>query len=139
LSNNLEKIINKKAVGDLAEKFKGIDLTKADKKQIDELAEVASQTVNFKAAGELVDGAKDMKTIVGNGGVAGLSRSLSAADDLADLNRLSKLSKVSKGKYAGHITLAPKLAKSVYKVLNVLFQAIAFLLSAILWLISVIW
>lgn len=116
-----------------------VEIESVDKKKIDELTELATKTVNFKAAGALVDGAKDMKTIAGSSGVVGLSRSLAAADDLADLNRLSKLSKVSKGKYAGHITMAPKLAKSVYKVLNILFQAIAFLLSTILWLIGVIW
>ena len=138
-ASEIDKIINKPALGDLAEKFKRVEIESVDKKQIEELTELATKTVNFKAAGALVDGAKDMKSIAGSSGVVGLSKSLAAADDLADLNRLSKLSKVSKGKYAGHITLAPKLAKSVYKVLNILFQAIAFLLSAILWLIGVIW
>lgn len=138
-ASEIDKIINKTALADLAEKFKRVEIEAVDKKQIEELTELATKTVNVKAAGALVDGAKDMKSIAGSSGVVGLSKSLAAADDLADLNRLSKLSKVSKGKFAGHITLAPKLAKSVYKVLNILFQAIAFLLSAVLWLVGAIW
>jgi len=138
-SDQIDNIINKPALGDLADKFKKVDMESIDKKQIDELTELAKNTVNVKAAGPLMDSVSDMKVITNNAGVAGLSRSLSVADDLADLNRLSKLSKVTKGKYAGHITLAPWLAKSVYKVLSVLMQAIAFLLCAVLWLIGTIW
>ncbi|WP_445769317.1 hypothetical protein [Rheinheimera sp.] len=138
-SGQIDNIINKKVVGDLADKFNKIDLDRLDNKQINEFTELAKSAVNFKAAGPLVDSVSDMKVITNYSGVGGLSRSLAAADDLTDLKRLSKLSTATKGKYAGHITLAPKLAKSVYKVLNILIQAIVFLLSALLWLAAAIW
>lgn len=138
-AGHIDNVINQPAVADFTAKFKKINFEDLDVKQVDELQGLAKKTVNLKAAGPLFDSVNDMKAITSNAGVAGLSRSLSAADDLADLNRLSKLSKVTKSKYAGHITLAPELAKSVYKVLSILMQAIAFLLSAVLWLIGIIW
>ena len=136
-TNHSEKIINKQAIENLAQKIKTFDF--ADTQKLDELSALAKNTLNVKAIRPLTGALNDIRIIKGNSGFVGLSRGLSIADDLADLSRLKKLSAVTKTKFAGTLTLAPKLAKPIYKALRVLFEAITFLLGAAIWLLSALW
>jgi hypothetical protein len=133
-TNHSEKIINKQAIENLSLKINAFDF--ADTQKLNELSTLAKNTINVKAIRPLNSALNDIRIIRGNSGFVGLSRGLSVADDLADLSRLKKLSAVTKTKFAGALTLAPKLAKPIYKVLRVLLEAITFLLGAAIWLLS---
>ena len=138
-ASHIDNMINEPALAEMAEKFKNVELGKLNTKQVNELTELAKDTVNMKALNPLINSANDMRVIGTNGGFIGLSKTLTVADELNDLTRLSKLSKVTKGKFAGYLTLAPKIGKSVFKSLKILAQAIVFILSGVFWLVSVIW
>jgi hypothetical protein len=138
-SGHADKIINKKTLGELSTKIKNFDLKNADRKQLDELSTLAKSTVNTNAVKPLTEVAGNMSVIGNNAGFVGLSRGLAVADDFSDISRLAKVSKVTKAKFAGTIKMAPKLAKPVLKVLRILYEAIAFLIGALLWVISATW
>lgn len=138
-SGHTDKIINKKALGELSTKIKNFDLKNTNLKQLDELTSLAKSTVNSNAVKPLTEVTSNISVIGSNAGFVGLSKGLAVADDFSDISRLSKLSKVTKAKFAGTIKLAPKLAKPVMKVLRILYEAIAFLIGALVWAISAIW
>lgn len=139
VSGHLDNIVDKNAVDELALAFKKIDIDSINKKQADELLELSKKSVNIKALEPLASGVDDLRVISGSSGFLGLSRTLAIADDFNDTARLSKLAKATKSRYAGYITLAPKLAKSITKALRILLEAIATLISAVVWLLGLVW
>lgn len=139
VSGHMDNVVDKNTVNELALAFKKIDIDSINKKQADELLELSKKSVNIKALEQLASGVDDLRVISGSSGFLGLSRTLAIADDFNDTARLSKLSKATKSRYAGYITLAPKLAKSITKALRILLEAIASLISALIWLLGLVW
>jgi hypothetical protein len=139
VSGNLDNVINKSSLDELAEVIKKTNVDSLNKTQLDELAAVAKKTVNVKALEPLLDGMTDLKTIFANSDTLGLAKTLQYADDFNDTARLSKISKATKAKYPGYITMAPQMAKSTFKVTRILVEAISTLISALLWLLGMLW
>lgn len=139
VAGHLDNVVNKPALDDLAVVVKKTNLESFSKSQFDEVTTAAKKTVNVKALDPIINGMNDLRSIFLNSDALGLTKTLQYADDFSDTARLSKLSKTTKTKYAGYITLAPKMAKSIFKVMRILFEAILTLLGALLWLLGMLW
>lgn len=139
VSKHADGVIDKKVVDKLAIKVKSLELDNLDKRQFDEIASISKNAINPKAMEPLRSAFNDMHSIQSHSGYGGLARSLAVSDDFKDLGRLKKVSVITKSKMTGVIKLAPRLAKPFMNVLEIIYQAIAFLCSALIWVLWLIW
>ncbi|CAI3798096.1 hypothetical protein [Rheinheimera sp. MM224] len=138
LIGSMGKLVNKDAVNELYRKTQSVELSQLNSKQMSEMSVILARSIDTTALRTLRTAADDSLFIASKGGLSALSNSFKAADNLQDLSRLKKVATLSGDELAGIVKLAPRLAKPLFKAMDIIYQAIAFLFGAFVWVISVL-
>ncbi|MDH2374865.1 hypothetical protein QD228_13545 [Cobetia sp. 3AK] len=140
IKNLSKEIVDKKILGEMANKFKNIRFSQlVSANYWDDLTVTASKLISINKAKQVLGIGGSVNNIKSTAGFKGALDALSRADSIKDIKRLEYLSGKLKSAFRGALMILPDIAKSVYRVSMFLIEMIALLISIITALIYVAW